>query len=110
MSKHATSLQADQKLDIAHRVIVGCETHADIALEYRVSRWVIQGIVKKVNKNPKYLSELITKQSAKALEEERFCEFIETHIAQGTQIRTVKHARDLFSEATSTILQLSQVK
>lgn len=61
-SKNKDWLQVKQKLEIAHRIIVGCEPHADLAQEYGISRYVVQAIVKKARAKPKALSELIDAQ------------------------------------------------
>jgi Mor family transcriptional regulator len=57
--KHRAKLTTHNKLDIADRIIRGCEPSADLAKEYRVTLSCIYKIVAQVRNKPGVLGELI---------------------------------------------------
>ena len=55
--KHRAKLTTHEKLDIADRIIRGCEPTVDLAQEYRVTNSCICQIVAMVRKKPDVLGE-----------------------------------------------------
>ena len=106
----ARALSIEQKLDIAHRAIVGCEGQAELAKEFRVTQVVVSLLVSKVRKQPGHLGELVAQRTEKQLLELRLADFVEAQLRAGVQIRTVKQARDDFEAATGVSLQAYQVR
>ena len=58
-------LTLEEKLDIAHRVIVCREAQKELAQEYRVSQLVVSVLVGKVRKKPSLLAELLSERESK---------------------------------------------
>ena len=104
------ALSIEQKLDIAHRAIVGCEGQAELAREFRVTQVVVSLLVSKVRKQPGHLGELVAQRTEKQLLELRLADFVEAQLRAGVQIRTVKQARDDFEAATTISLKAHQVQ
>ena len=104
------ALHLEDKLDIAHRAIVGCEAQKDLAKEYRVSQVVVSLLICQVRKKPEYLAELIAQRTEKQQLELKLADYIEALMKHGFQIRTVKQVRDMFEAATSISLHEHQVR
>ena len=100
MFRKEKALSLEQKLDITHRAILGCESQVDLAKEFRVSQVVISRLVTKVRKKPEHLAELVSQRTEKQLLELKLADFVEAQMRSGVQIKTVKQARDDFEEAT----------
>ena len=103
-------LSLEEKVDIAYRAIVMCESQKDLAIEYRVSQVVVSVLVSKVRKKPKLLADLISERTDKRQQEHTLAEFINAKIAAGIQLRTVKQVRDDNEAATSISLKEHQVR
>ena len=72
-----------QQLDIADRVIRGCEPISDLAKEFRVSQSRISQIVSLVRKKPEVIRERISKLAEKSMEDEDLALFVETKLDKG---------------------------
>ena len=81
--RRAKPLDLDQKLRIVERVIIDCESQADVAKDYRISAAAICILIAKVRKKPELLRELISQRSEKQLGELALAEFIEDRLSQG---------------------------
>ena len=107
--RSAKPLSLEQKLDIAHRAIVGGEVQMDLAKEFRVSQKVVSVLVNRVRKKPQFLRDLVFEKSEKQLQDLQLAEFIEAKIERGVQIRTVKQVRDDYEATTSISLKEHRV-
>ena len=65
-----------QQLDIADRVIRGCEPIQDLAKEFRVSQSRISPIVSLIRKKPEVIRERISKEAEKDMEDEDLAQFV----------------------------------
>jgi len=64
-SKRRGPLTISERIDIAHRVLIGFEKHSDLAKEFRVSPGVIAQVIHKAKVNKEFLSELLSKRDEK---------------------------------------------
>ena len=65
-SKRRGPLTIAERIDIAHRVLIGHEMHAELAREYRVTAAVINMVISKARRNPTFLKALLEKRDEKA--------------------------------------------
>ena len=84
--KNRPRLTTLQKLDIADRIIRGCEPANDLAKEYRLHLCNISQIVSKVRKNPKVLKERIIEDAEKELKDEELASYIRQQLNEGKMI------------------------
>ena len=61
--KKPPKLSTQQMLEIADRVIRGCEAQVDLAKEYRISTARISTVVTQVRKHPEVIRERIEKET-----------------------------------------------
>ncbi len=76
-SKRRGPLTISERIDIAHRVLVGYEMHADLAREYRVSSGVIAQLIFKAKRHKGFLKELLMKRDEKQRRKEQIAGFVE---------------------------------
>ena len=103
-------LTLDEKIAIAHRVIVSCESQMDLAQEFRVSGAVVSALITKLRRRPELLADAISEAHEKQHLDLRLAEFIEAQLRQGVQIRTVKQVRDDYEAATMIEYKEHQVR
>jgi len=86
------------KIKIAHQVIICQESNKDIALEHRVSRHVIQSIVKKARKNQNFLNGLVNERTAKREKRNRVAGYIREMNSKETFLDSIAATKRIIQE------------
>ena len=83
-------MKNEEKIGIAHEVIIKKASHKEVAFEYQVKTRVVDGIIQKVRKNPKHLQELMEAEEKKELRVEQIKGAALRIVEAGEQIHDAK--------------------
>ena len=108
--KHTAKITTMQQLDIADRVIRGCEPISDLAKEFRVSQSRISQIVSLVRKKPEVIRERISKETEQAMEDEDLALFVETKLDKGEVLVRADDVRKDFEQENGLSFKVHRVR
>jgi hypothetical protein len=109
-SKKRGPLKMEEKLDIAERVLISFESHAEVARTFRVSKSTVSQLVTKVKRKPEYLSELNSRQLAKLRLQEVVTEVVDDLNTRHVVIDNVTQVKSLAEAALNQALPAGSPK
>ena len=108
--KKPPKISTSQKLEIADRVVRGCEAQADLAKEFRISQSRVCNIVAELKKRPEVIREQISQESEQALLDEQLANFVETKLLNGELIEKADDIRTAFEADTGIKVKVYRVR
>ena len=108
--KHHARITVTQKLEIADRVVRGCEPIKDLAMEFRVSPSRISNIVREMRTKPELVREQINQEATKALTDENLAAFVDEKLNRGELIQRAEDVMTQFEESSGTKVKLHRVR